>query len=532
VDVVFNSLAGAFIPKSLAVLKKGGRFVEIGKIEVWDPAKMAAERPDVTYLPVDLMSLYQQDLPHIQTMLGQLLDRFAAGSLQPLPRTTFPLQEAIQAFHYMKQASHIGKVVLVHPHHRAGEVEIRGDATYLITGGLGGLGLAFAQWLVDEGARNLVLVGRSGLTAGVAGQVHALQAAGAHVQIMRADVADEEALTSTLAEVRRSMPPLRGIIHAAGRLDDGVLVQQNWARFRHVMDPKVRGAWFLHCLTRDLPLDFFVMFSSVAALFGASGQANHAAANAFLDALAAYRVSQGLAGSSINWGAWSEIGSVAKPEVAQDLKAKGMGCIPTHEGIEAFAHSLTRGLTQLSVVPIHWPSFLARRSRTEYFSAFAQVSTTKAAGTEAVNMLERVRQAHPHEREALLEAHVAAEFGAVLGLPANRIDPKGGFVDQGMDSLTTIELLNRLRHSLEFRLPSTATFDYPNVKTLAAYLTREMFQVPQEPPSALEAPAVQATAWATEIERQVEAIDDEDVEAWLYSELEGIERSLEENSGQ
>ena len=179
---------------------------------------------------------------------------------------------------------------------------MRADGSYLITGGMGGLGLRVAHWLVEKGARHLILMGRQGATAAIALQIQELEQAGAIVTPLCADVSDESQMRTVLGDLAIAAPPLLGIIHAAGVLEDGVLQQQTWERFRRVMAPKVQGAWNLHVFTQNQSLDFFVLFSSSASILGAAGQANYGAANAFLDALATYRRSQGLPGLSINWG--------------------------------------------------------------------------------------------------------------------------------------------------------------------------------------------------------------------------------------
>src|SRR5690606_12066890 len=190
-------------------------------------------------------------------------------------------------------------------------VEWRADSTYLVTGGLGGLGLKFAQWIVEQGGRHLVLMGRSGASEEALPVLAQLEAMGAQIVVARMDVTDYNALADMIGHIQNEMPPLRGVIHCAAVLDDGLLLQQNAERFERVMTPKVRGAWNLHQLTKDLPLDCFVVFSSLAAMPGTAGQGNYAAANAFMDALIHYRTTLGLPGLSINWGAWAEIGLAA-----------------------------------------------------------------------------------------------------------------------------------------------------------------------------------------------------------------------------
>ncbi|MGE3806859.1 MAG: SDR family NAD(P)-dependent oxidoreductase, partial [Gemmataceae bacterium] len=306
VDVVLNSLSGEFIPASLRVLAPGGRFVEIGKRGIWNAAQVAAQRPDVTYHVLALDERIAADPVCIGALLREILQRFDAGQLQPVVRAVHPLTEAASAFRIMQQARHTGKIVLRVP--RELPKLLRQDSSYLITGGLGGLGLATAQRLIERGARHLVLLGRNPPSESAHEVIAGLEHAGAEVLVLQADVSVAADVAAALEQIARRLPPLHGVIHAAGVLDDGVLLNQTSERFARVLAAKVEGAWNLHRLTMDLPLDFFVLYSSMAALLGPAGQGNHAAANAFLDALAHHRRARGLPAQSINWGAWGEVG--------------------------------------------------------------------------------------------------------------------------------------------------------------------------------------------------------------------------------
>ncbi len=229
-------------------------------------------------------------------------------------------------------------------------VTFREDATYLITGGLGKLGLLVAEWLVKQGAKHLVLVGRSAPKAITELQLNKLEEAGAQIKVIQADIAVADSVTVLLSEIQQSLPPLRGIIHAAGVLDDGVLLQQTWDRFAKVMAPKVSGAWHLHQLTQHLSLDFFVLFSTAASLLGSACQANHAAANSFLDALAHYRHSLGLPAVTINWGPWSQQGAAREAQ----FKTKGLEAFNPQQGLQILDYVLTQATPQVGAIKINW----------------------------------------------------------------------------------------------------------------------------------------------------------------------------------
>jgi myxalamid-type polyketide synthase MxaB len=283
VDVVLNSLSGEFIAKSFEVLGKNGRFVEIGRIDIWDKSQALQKRADVSYLPFDLGKVRRQNPNFISTRLQELIHQFKQDRLKPLHYKNFSVSDVVSAFRYMAGAKHIGKVVISMPEIEKSadskQFSIQENGSYLITGGLGALGLKVAQWMVEQGVKHLVLMGRSEATAIASYAIVQLEQAGTQVNVVKGDVANSSDVARILAEIQASGIPLRGIVHAAGVLDDGVLLQQNWERFTQVMSPKVEGAWNLHTLTQNLPLDFFVCFSSVTALLGSRGQGNYAAAH-------------------------------------------------------------------------------------------------------------------------------------------------------------------------------------------------------------------------------------------------------------
>ena len=352
-------------------------------------------------------------------------------------------------------------------------VAFRSDATYLISGGLGGLGLLVARWMVSRGARHLVLMGRRGTTPAAAGTLKEMEQAGARVVVAQTDIADACQVARRLDEIDQLLPPLRGVIHAAGVLEDNLLLQQDWNGFSRVMAPKVAGAWHLHTLTRASSLDFFVLFSSVASLLGSPGQANHAAANAFLDALAHHRRAQGLPGLSINWGAWAEVGAAADQKIADRIKMKGLSTIAPSQGLQALELLFARSSSQVGVVPIDWPEFMAEANSVPFFADFK--TTASPAVPKQPEFLEEYKAALPHRRPALLLAQIRFQVAKVLGLnPAKAMDLQHGFFELGMDSLTAVELRNRLQASLGCTLPTTLAFDYPTIEGLQEHLLQKL----------------------------------------------------------
>ncbi|GET39921.1 beta-ketoacyl synthase [Microseira wollei NIES-4236] len=359
----------------------------------------------------------------------------------------------------------------------------REDSTYLITGGMGGLGLLVARWMVQKGARHLVLVGRSGVSLAASNQIKELEQAGAQVIVAQADVSEVEQITKVIREIEQYLPPLRGIIHSVGVLDDGVIQQQNWQRFTKVMAPKIQGAWHLHSLTQNQPLDFFVLFSSVASLLGNVGQSNHAAANAFLDALAHYRQAQGLTGLSINWGAWSQIGAFADRQLDRQAKMRGMETISPEQGLIALEQLLCQSSAQVGVISINWSQFLEKSaSVVALFTNFLETSAKVVIKSE---FREQLEIADTSERRELLQTHIRSVVAEVLGWHQSEpVDLQKEFFELGMDSLTSLDLKNRLQSNLGYSLPSNLAFKYPTVALLADYLNQEVFGLNFEQKSA------------------------------------------------
>ncbi len=468
VDIVLNALAGEFIPKSLRLLRAGGRFIEIGKTDVWDEARVAREYPGLGYHVFFLGALAAQQPDMIRELLAQLLADFSSGALAPLPQHVFALSEAESAFRFMAQARHTGKVVIT-PRHGA---PLRADGTYLITGGLTGIGLLMAQSLVTEGARHVVLVGRRAPDAAAQAAIAALQTAGAQVLVASADVADPLQVAAMLASIGSAeMPPLRGVLHAAGVLDDAMLGELDWQRMSRVLAPKVAGSWNLHTQTLRDPLDFFVCFSSIAALLGSPGQGNYAAANQFLDSLAHARRAVGLPAHSVNWGSWAEIGMAAGlgEQYQRRIAASGLQAIRPEDGVRLL-HAILRGAApaQVAVLPLD-TSALPSPIHPLLRELASPVESTATRDAASVGILARLREAGADERGALLEAMLSEQVMRVLAPDANyRPDAERSLLDLGMDSLMAIELRNRLRLHLELTIAVGDLMQGPTIRELAA----------------------------------------------------------------
>ncbi|WP_372515543.1 type I polyketide synthase [Mycobacterium intermedium] len=469
VDVVLNSLAGEFTDASLRLLTRGGRFIEMGKTDLRDPQLVADQHPGVHYRAFDLMEAGPQ---HIQRMLTELLALFEAGTLQPLPTKTWDVRCAADAYRFVSQARHIGKVVLTMPRELA-------DGTVLITGGTGMAGGWLARHLVSRyRVRNLVLAGRRGAAAdGVAELVADLEQAGATVSVVACDVADRDAVTALLAGVPESSP-LTGVIHAAGTLDDGLISSLTPERMNAVLRAKVDAAWNLHELTADLDLSVFVMFSSLAGIVGAPGQGNYAAANSFLDALAVHRRTRGLPGLSVAWGLWEQASEMTRHLGDRDkarMSRVGLAALTADDALQLFDAALvadrptvvatrlnTAALTAHDDVPPLLQQLIARPTRRfiEQTSIAASMSGLRS----------RLHGLTPEQRHAELADLICASAAAVLGNNTADIDADRAFQDLGFDSLTAVELRNRLKTATGLTLSPTLIFDHPTPAALAEHL--------------------------------------------------------------
>ncbi len=492
VDVVLNSLtAEGFIEASLSCMARGGRFVEMAARDILSEEEMAAVRPDAAYYILNLDDLKKNSPEKPGGALRGVVERLTAGELKPLIHARWPLAETGDALRFMRAARHIGKIVLtVSPLERG---RLREDRTYLVTGGLGGIGCAVAGWLADRGAGTIVLNGRRPPDPEIEEAVESLRRRGHTVQVELADVTDAAAVDEMLARMEQDLPPLGGVIHSVGALSDGALGNQSWERFEGVLWPKVLGAWHLHRATMDSDLDMFVLFSSVVGVLGNPGQSNHAAANAFLDQLAAHRRAMGLPGQSIAWGAWSEIGEAAeqRERISQRAASTGIDWITPQQGLKAFDRLVREDATTSLVLARDWSVFEEGvDGRPLFLEDVLSGDSEDEADSSALadDLITRLAETPEAEREALLVSFLQQELQAVLRLPSAP-EPTVGFFDLGMDSLMAVELRNRLNRAFagQYAASNTVVFDYPDITVLARHLAGELGEVgpapaPQEQP--------------------------------------------------
>lgn len=398
---------------------------------------------------------------------------------------------------------------------------LRSDSTYLITGGLGGVGLVLARWMLRSGCHHLAILSRRSLDETSATILEELEHDGAQVIYLQADVSQSESLAAALSRLRANMPPLKGIVHAAGVIDDAALLGQSWERFERVMSAKVAGAWNLHRQTEGVELDLFMLCSSASALLGTPGQANYAAANAFLDALSHMRRAAGLAAISINWGRWGEVGMAADAGYSALLERRGMSAMPPEAGASAFGRLLGHPAAQVTVADISWPTFIDQLPRAGATPLYRELADTARGGREDLdieqsNVLRMIEQATPASRYDLLLEHVRDCAATVLRFDTlERVAPDQGFFQIGMDSLTALAMKNRLGHSLGRSFPATLAFDYPTAAALAGHLLGELFPEAQDEPHRELEPESELAV--------LEQVTRDDLKALLDAELDAID---------
>ena len=414
----------------------------------------------------------------------EVIAKFTKEGLRPLSHRSFPAARGGAALRHLAQAKQIGKVV-VSLTDSAGialtperpRFQVHAEATYLITGGLGGFGLVAAEWLVRHGARRLVLVGRSGASSPAAqAALRSFAAQGVDVVARQCDVTDREQLRKVIDLVDEGMPPLRGVVHAAMVLDDVPLYKLNDERMDRVIAPKALGAWNLHVLTANCNLDFFVMFSSFTSVVGNAGQANYVAGNAFLDALAWHRRVRGLPALTVNWGGVSDAGYLAQnPEVAERLQQVGLKSLPAAHMLRVLEDLLSCGAAQVGVAEIDWQR-MCQLFGARLPARFRELAGTdgETSGSNEVAETRAILDAAPGERQSLLQAFLRTHLAKVLGTSAAKVDVEQPLPSLGLDSLMAMEMRNRIHVALGIDIPPAKFLEGASISGLAAFVAERL----------------------------------------------------------
>jgi NADPH:quinone reductase-like Zn-dependent oxidoreductase/acyl carrier protein len=487
VDVVLDSLRGELVDASLRLAASGGRFVEMGKTDLRDPEQVAKDFGGVSYQAFDLADA---GIDRLSQILGLLAGLLAEGALTALPCSVWDVRRAPEALRFMSQARHTGKIVLAVP------VPPDPDGTILVTGGTGTLGGLTARHLVtSHGVKHLLLASRRGADApGAAALARELTGLGATVTVAACDVADRAAVDELLAAAPAAHP-LTGVVHTAGVLDDGLAGSLSGERVDAVFGPKAVGAWHLHEATRDLDLAWFVLFSSAAGVLGGAGQGNYAAANTFLDALATQRQAAGQAGLSLAWGPWERRSAMTGQldDMAwQRMRSAGFAPLPDDDALALLDAGLAAAGPVLVPLRIEPARVAAAGQNLPPILTAAGRRPARPAATRATadrdGLASRLAALPADERHNavldLVRGHIAASLGH---RDAAAIEPGRAFSDLGFDSLTAVDLRNRLTSVTGLRLPATLIFDYPSPHALAEYVGRELLGSHDEAATVLDA---------------------------------------------
>jgi NADPH:quinone reductase-like Zn-dependent oxidoreductase/malonyl CoA-acyl carrier protein transacylase/SAM-dependent methyltransferase/acyl carrier protein/NADP-dependent 3-hydroxy acid dehydrogenase YdfG len=550
VDVVLNSLSGEALSQSMSVLGEFGRFVEIGKRDIY-MNRMLGMRPfkkNVSFMAVDLDRVMREKPALMAKLLQQVVTLTDDGRYQPLPHRVFSATNIKSAFRYMAQAKHIGKVVvsfedsLIQPLAALPEpMKFREDATYFISGGLGGFGLLVAQWMAENGAKNFILMGRRGIHSDSAkAGVERLRKMGSNPLVVKGDVARPDDVQRALSEAKQ-LPPVRGVLHAAMHLEDCLLNHLDRDTMLRVVEPKVLGAWNLHLATLDQPLDFFVSFSSMASVFGLPGQANYAAANVFLDSLPNYRRQIGASGLTINWGYLREVGYVAeRMELVERFESQGFTGISPVEALALLGRLMTGSSRHVSIVRMDWsrakelglPSLGAPRFQ-ELVDRAKNSSRQEGAGARRALLA-----VLPEKRKPILLGILKERVGAVLGAAPDKIDVDTPLTSVGVDSLMAVELRNWVESELRVSLPIVELMEGPTVNRLADLLLEQFSKGEQgtseplcenskaeESPSVPTTPVFEQTSLDESVVTMVAELSDAEVDAMLSSLVESSENT-------
>jgi acyl transferase domain-containing protein/NADPH:quinone reductase-like Zn-dependent oxidoreductase/acyl carrier protein len=529
VDVVLNALAAEAIPMGLSCLAEFGRFIEIGKRDIYQNSRIPLwpMRRNASFHVVAMDAVFHGDQALTQRMLEEISRLIEQGDLSPLPFRSFPACRVDAAFRLLAQGKHIGKVLVAFPEvfrpRRAKPLApafaVDPEGCYLITGAFGGFGKVLARWLVECGARHLVLNSRSsGSTPEAQAFVENLRKSGVCVKVVQADIGSREGVLRLTSEIRSGDRPLRGLFHLAMVIDDAPLIALTPERMRRVLAPKAYGAWLLHEYTRDLELDCFVMFSSVSSIFGNPAQGNYGAANAFLDSLAHHRRALGLPALTVNWGVLGGDGYVARNErVAEFLARQGTTELSPREVTSILESSLSAGAAQVMAIRVDWTKwrqfFRGMQENLFLKHIFATVEGQESDSL-ASDIRLKIEAASPEEMEGLIRQAVRDAVGSVLRVKPDSLRDDQPLTDLGLDSLMGVEIENSIEGSLGVALPPSSLIRARTINQIVGLLAEHMGAKSSQGTLA-SATAALAPESASADEVNLEALSDEEIESLL-----------------
>ncbi|MEM9018420.1 MAG: SDR family NAD(P)-dependent oxidoreductase, partial [Verrucomicrobiota bacterium] len=479
VDAVLNSLAGEYLIKSLSLLAPFGRFLEIGKVDIYANRKLAmkAMRENVSYFVVDMAQILDARPEDARSLLDEVREEFRSGNYKAIPFQEFPASQVEDAFRFMAAGSHIGKVVVnmvdaeipILPSLKNPRL-IHDNRSYVIAGGADGFGLQIAAWLVSEGARHLALLSRSGPKSEASRETIAeMEAMGAKVLDLRSDVRDPDSVNDAFSLIDSKLPPIAGVVHCAMVVDDGMISELSPDRFRKALDPKMLGAWNLHLATKDRDLDHFICFSSFAGIVGGLRQSNYNAGNVFLDELAHYRRAIGLPALSINWGPLVGAGYLDRNEkTKQYMEAVQATPFTSEEAMKILHRVLQIDLPQVMAARVDWRTVHRIAPGVGTLDFFEEVRGDLDSGDLSGSIRPLLFAAPEDQQEHILEDFLVSQIAAVFGAKRDTLDRDTPVTQLGLDSLMSVELVNRLERNLGIPFPLANILNGPNIRDLAS----------------------------------------------------------------
>ncbi len=484
VDAVLNSLAGDFIPKSFELLAPYGRFLEIGKMDIYNNSKIGLRqfKDNISYFVIDLGQHLACRQTHAGKLFAEIAEQIRMGHYRPLPYTSFPISQCVEAFRRMAQGKHIGKNVLIFddPNLMIGpnsdpHSEFRSNGTYLITGGAGGFGWELAKQMAEHGARHLVLMSRSGPRDTERQEIEQLRAAGINIVDARGDVTVADEVDQIVQTISQSMPPLVGVVHGAMVLDDDFISELTPERFRSALDVKILGGWNLHLATRRMPLEDFVCFSSYSSVFGAPKQANYNAGNYFLDGLSHHRRSLGLPALTIDWGALRGAGFVERNQKTADYLDKiGLDSFNMQEATESFRRARFLDCAQISAARIDWTKLPSIAPVINESSTFTGIMHSSRSNENGGSLAVRLRAAPADQRSGLMQSFIASQIAGVFGISESQVERDTPLTQMGLDSLMALELKNRVEKEAGIALPMNEILNGPSLNQLSAVVLKHI----------------------------------------------------------
>ncbi|MCL4114250.1 UNVERIFIED_CONTAM: hypothetical protein GTU68_038127 [Idotea baltica] len=492
VDIVLNSLAGEAITRNLAILKPFGRFLELGKRDFYENSKIGLRpfRNNISYFGIDADQLLIERPNLANRLFKEMMSLFDNGSLRPMPYRSFPATRIEDAFRYMQQSRQIGKVVISFENGNQipqGQIhalstdekslECDPNGSYLVTGGLSGFGLKTATWLVEKGAKSLVLISRSAsVDESAKATINALKAEGIQIYIRACDITNKPATKKLISEIQRDISPLKGLVHAAMVLDDGLIRNMSQTQLLEVMKPKTIGSWNLHELTKNLTLDFFVLYSSATTFVGNPGQANYVAANGYMEALVNYRRSKGLPACFAAWGAISDVGYLARNEETKEALQSRLGgeALNSDQALKTLEKIILSNTTGAAVIDLDWgviQRVMPAASSAKYEVLQRNVKHSDSDHEDIQTLIANLNSAEIHE---LVIDLLMDEIEQILRLPREKLDIERSIFDLGMDSLMGMELVLAIEERFGVKLPVMALTEGSNISRIAERITEQL----------------------------------------------------------